>query len=317
MYHYVRPDHPDLPYFRHLHVDDFRKQLDYFQRNFYVLSLEELSHALGSGRPVPNGIVLTFDDGFKDHYRFVLPELAKRDIPGIFYVSTYPYLSGRLLDVHRIHVLIGRFGGKTIFESLTKLISDDFLSHNHVKEFHSETYRTQSNDDYTNRVKRTLNYFIDYQYRGKVIDSLMNQFFPDEQSLADDFYLRREEIKEMHEAGMLIGSHTVNHPCMSKLSVDEQRYEIFDSFRFLEGITGSINLKTFCYPYGGFHSFTKDTERLLDEVGCVFSFNVEKRDISADDLSTRRQALPRYDCNLFPDGSSRALEGPACSATVN
>src|SRR5688500_8938666 len=98
MYHYVRPDHPDLPYFRHLHVDDFRKQLDHFQRDFHVLSLEELSHALSSGRPVPNGIVLTFDDGFKDHYRFVLPELAKRDIPGIFYVSTYPYLSGRLLD---------------------------------------------------------------------------------------------------------------------------------------------------------------------------------------------------------------------------
>ena len=36
----------------------------------------------------------------------------------------------------------------------------------------------------------------------------------------------------------------------------------------------------------------------------AFSFNVEPRDISLDDLKNRKQALPRYDCNQFLYGKS-------------
>jgi hypothetical protein len=180
------------------------------------------------------------------------------------------------------------------------------LSHSHVREFHERTYRTQTNDDCTNRLKRTLNYFIDYRFRSEVIDSLMAEFFADEQRLAREYYLTEDEISEMHAGGMIFGSHTVNHPCLSKLGVAQQKAEIDESFAFLESIIGSHPPKTFCYPYGGFHSFTGETERLLAEAGCCFSFNVEPRDITTADLTNRPQALPRYDCNAFPYGCCRA-----------
>jgi len=102
----------------------------------------------------------------------------------------------------------------------------------------------------------------------------------------------------MHENGMIIGSHTVNHPCMSKLAPDDQEREIHESFALIERTLGPLALKTFCYPYGGSHSFTPATERLLQNAGCHFSFSVEYRDIVAEDLLHRRQALPRYDCNM-------------------
>jgi hypothetical protein len=41
---------------------------------------------------------------------------------------------------------------------------------------------------------------------------------------------------------------------------------------------------------------------LLKTNNCSFSFNVEPRDIDTKDLSDRQQALPRYDCNMFPHG---------------
>jgi peptidoglycan/xylan/chitin deacetylase (PgdA/CDA1 family) len=308
MYHYVREDVPTLPYFRHLHIEDFRRQLDHFAATYRFCSAEEFYQALETGVPVANTVVLTFDDGFKDHYQFVFPELRRRGIVGIFYIPTYPYRSGKLLDVHRTHMLVGRFGGQRIWEELSGLISPEMLSHEHVREFQEETYRTQTNDGYTNRVKRTLNYYIDYAHRERVIDALMLRFFPDEGTLAHEFYATPAEIAEMSEAGMIIGSHTVNHPCMSKLPPDRQRLEIVESFEFLEGITGRPKARTFCYPYGGFHSFTDDTERILDELGCAFSFNVERRDIEPRDLRHRRQALPRYDCNLFPFGTSREFQ---------
>ncbi|ETR65102.1 MAG: hypothetical protein OMM_14821, partial [Candidatus Magnetoglobus multicellularis str. Araruama] len=151
----------------------------------------------------------------------------------------------------------------------------------------------QNNDDSTNFVKRCLNYFIDYQYRENVIDKLMSIFYPNEHSIIADFYMTEPELKKMYNAGMVIGSHTVNHPVMSKLSLKDQDEEIVESFGMLESIVGKTDIKTFCYPYGGFHTFTPETEELLEKSGCHFSFNVESRDIDREDIINQRQALPR------------------------
>jgi peptidoglycan/xylan/chitin deacetylase (PgdA/CDA1 family) len=115
--------------------------------------------------------------------------------------------------------------------------------------------------------------------------------------------MTNDELVHMHNSGMLVGSHSVNHPVMSKLTLEEQETEIVSSFEMIESITGKLALKSFCYPYGGFHTFTAKTENLLEKHSCHFSVNVESRDINQNDLANRRQALPRFDCNEFPHGS--------------
>ena len=205
-------------------------------------------------------------------------------------------------------MLLGRYGGNSVAEAIRSIITEDMLSHEHVEEFHTETYTRQRNDASTNYVKRLLNYFIDYRYRTDVIDALMRTHYPEEKGLAKEFYMSKAELAQMHQSGMILGSHTVNHPVMGKLVVDEQEREIFSSFQMLESITGETDLRTFCYPYGGFHTFTRQTEQLLEKHSCLFSFNVEPRDISQDDLASRRQALPRFDCNAFPYGACRNVE---------
>ena len=69
-YHYVRPDTLGLPHFRYLHIDDFRQQLDRFVANDDLVEREVFFRALESGAAPPRGCVLTFDDGFKDHFEF-------------------------------------------------------------------------------------------------------------------------------------------------------------------------------------------------------------------------------------------------------
>jgi peptidoglycan/xylan/chitin deacetylase (PgdA/CDA1 family) len=305
MYHYVRPDDPALPYFRHLSVDNFLKQLDFFASQFRFLSKDEFLWSLKTSTPVQDGIILTFDDGFKDHYQYVLPALKKRGLWGIFYIAVAPYVTRKLIDVHRIHMLLGKYGGERILASMGPLISENILSDAYRAEFRELTYKFQNNDEYTNIVKRTLNYYISYEHRGRIIDDLMSVFFPDEKTLVENFYMTSDEIYELHKAGMIIGSHSVNHFLMSKLMINDQQKEIEASFSFLEGVIGKVDVKTFCYPYGGFYSFTDDTQRLLDQNDCLFSFNVESRDIEKNDLLEKKQVLPRYDCNLFPFGSIR------------
>jgi hypothetical protein len=79
-------------------------------------------------------------------------------------------------------------------------------------------------------------------------------------------------------------------------------------FSFLERVLG-LTVMTFCYPFVGKHALTADTVSLLEDAGALCSFDVNPRDITAVDLREGRQALPRYDCNMFPYG--RASLGPA------
>ena len=67
MYHYVRPVPTQLDYFRYLHVDDFRRQLDWFAARYSFIERDAFLRSLREGRAC-EGIVLTFDDGLSDHF---------------------------------------------------------------------------------------------------------------------------------------------------------------------------------------------------------------------------------------------------------
>ena len=304
MYHYVRPYDPKLPDLKHLHFDDFKLQLDFFESTYGFVTKEEFQNSLTTGKP-SQGVILTFDDGLSCHYDFVFKELKSRNLWGIFYVPTKVYTENKMLDVHRIHLLLGIHNGETVYQHLMKLITDDMLPDMLVNEFRELTYRHQVNDNYTNLVKRILNYYISYDFREEILDSLMSALVPEDVRKPEIFYATPVQLKEMHNSEMIIGSHTVNHPVLSKLTIDKQKAEITDSFVVLHDICGDLKMKTFCYPYGGFHSFTDDTEQILDKEQCLFSFNVEHRDITQQDLTKRKQALPRYDCNQFQFGQCR------------
>jgi len=304
MYHYVRPFNELIPNLKHLHIDDFRLQLDLFEQEYGFVSKEAFLDSLQTGN-VPQGVVLTFDDGLKCHYDFVFHELKRRGLWGIFYVPTGMYVTGKIIDVHRIHILLGVIDSERVYNRLAEIITDELLTDAGKAEFKEETYKVQQNDNYTLLVKRILNYYISYEHRERIIDELIEHFELQHFDDVASFYVNDEELKEMHDHGMIIGSHTVNHPVLSKLDASAQEREIADSFTYLENVCGRFAMKTFCYPYGGFHSFTDETEAILSGENCLFSFNVEHRDVAASDLLKRPQALPRYDCNQFEYGKCR------------
>ncbi len=304
MYHYVRPFDPIMPNLASLELDDFKRQLDYFQDSFGFVEKEEFLESFNSGK-TSEGVILTFDDGLYCHYHHVYKELKERGLWGIFYIPAFPYLKNKILDVHRTHLLLGKYSSKEVFDHLNAIVDESLFDKSKLNEFKTLTYDTQINDQYTLLVKRLLNYFIAYEHRNEVLNHLISNFFPEEESLIQDFYLKEKEMVEMHQGGMLIGSHTVNHPVMSRLSNQEQQFEINESFAHLDKVLGTLEVKTFCYPYGGGHSFTHETEQELNNFGCLFSFNVEQRDITSKDLLQRPQALPRYDCNQFKYGQIR------------
>jgi peptidoglycan/xylan/chitin deacetylase (PgdA/CDA1 family) len=62
----------------------FREQLAYIRRHYTPVSAPISSTRPGSPLP-PRPIVLSFDDGYRDHYQHVLPLLDTFSIPGVFF----------------------------------------------------------------------------------------------------------------------------------------------------------------------------------------------------------------------------------------
>jgi peptidoglycan/xylan/chitin deacetylase (PgdA/CDA1 family) len=304
MYHYVRPERAALPHFRYLPLDGFRRQLDHFAATAHIASAAEFQHALHSEQPEAGAVVLTFDDGLSDHFDYVLPELLARGLWGIFFVSTLPYAEQRVLDVHKVHLALGRAGGSAVLRELEALIGPEMLEPEYVARLEAELYRGHVEDEATARVKRLLNYYLRLEHRARLCHEVFVRTGGDEARDVAAHYASAEQLRAMRAQGLSIGAHSVSHRLLSQLNPAAQALEVHSSLASLEQILGEP-VTSFCYPYGGPHSFNADTLQLLETARVEFAFSVEPRDIEAVDLRQRRLCLPRYDCNLFPHGASR------------
>lgn len=70
-----------------------------------------------------------------------------------------------------------------------------------------------------------------------------------------------DQLRELARRGWSIGSHTLTHPELARLPVDEARHEIVDSRRVLEQELDRP-VKTFCYPFGNWDEITYELVRL-------------------------------------------------------
>ena len=75
--------------------------------------------------------------------------------------------------------------------------------------------------------------------------------------------LSRNEICELHQMGMEIGSHTQTHPRIHRLEPDVILRELRDSKAYLEDLLGE-EVPAFCYPEG---KFSRRNLALIDQAG--------------------------------------------------
>lgn len=96
MYHYVSELPPDADEIRSnltLSPLMFEQHIQYLYDNgYHTITLEMLDLALNEGYPLPeHPIILTFDDGYIDHYQTVFPLLKRFQFVGTFFL-----VSGRI-----------------------------------------------------------------------------------------------------------------------------------------------------------------------------------------------------------------------------
>ena len=93
MYHYVSTPPPGADQYRvnlSIEPDMFRQHLQYLKDNGYTtISLYDLDAALAEGTPLPDKpVILTFDDGYSDHYVTAFPLLREFGMTATFFIIT-------------------------------------------------------------------------------------------------------------------------------------------------------------------------------------------------------------------------------------
>jgi peptidoglycan/xylan/chitin deacetylase (PgdA/CDA1 family) len=300
MYHYVRPAAPGLPHFPFLHLDDFNRQLDHFGAEHGFVSRREFEQWRDGG-PAPGGVLLTFDDGLRDHVEFVLPALKARGVFGLFYIASAPARTGAFLDVHKLHLAIGRIGGAAALAWL-EANAAEILPPAREREGDPSQYGHQRADAATKFLKQHFNWRLSMTERRAALDGLLDHAFAGRPPGWKEFYLDDAGIRALVDGGMAVGPHGHAHQVLASLSPDAQRREIETSCRYTEQAGGSCNWG-YCYAYGSAAAITEETKEIVAKAGCPFAFSSTPGDIERPLTAEPRFALPRHNCNAFPHGA--------------
>jgi len=93
VYHIVRPSYPDdSAEVRAIALtpDTFDAQMAYLRESGYrIVTFTDLENYFRDKKPLPrNPIILSFDDGWKDQYKYAFPILKKHGYPATFFIFT-------------------------------------------------------------------------------------------------------------------------------------------------------------------------------------------------------------------------------------
>jgi len=308
MYHYVRPiTGSAYPGIRGLELSDFEAQLEYITRHYNVISVADLVASVTDGKPLPDApLILSFDDGYSDHYRHAFPVLKRRSLSGVFFPPACAVTERKMLDVNKVHyvlactsdvsALVGHIDAAVELargESGLASVAD------YRKKFWQGNRFDPADVIY---VKRMLQVALPEKMRARLTAELFHRHVStDEYAFADDLYLTKENLREMLANGMEIGSHGYAHHWLDSLARTQQAEDIDRSIDLLERIGVSRNGFYFCYPYG---AYTPETVDLLRTRNCAAAFTT--RVGLCNPQASAMLEIPRLDTNDLPKSANAA-----------
>ncbi len=300
MYHYVRPLATDpWPRLKALDLGRFRTQLDHLAGTGRIVGLEALlAHARAEGPPPPDeAVVLTFDDGYRDHLHYVVPELRRRGLTGVFFPPVCAASDRILLDVNKLHFILASGADPSVLLNRTEALAGEQVSGFDAGAARRTHMRRNRFDDIeTSYLKLLLQTLLPASVRTAILDRLFaDHVSTDPQGFADALYLNSDDLRRMLEMGMHIGGHGTRHLRLSWLSAPEQQQEALSSASFLRGLGVPADALSFCYPYGDHDMASREA---VAAAGFRLAFTTRPdpyRPVEDDCL-----AIPRLDTNDIP-----------------
>lgn len=266
-------------------VADFQRQMCFVCDHFTPLSLADVLKALDDGAPLPRrSLVVTFDDGHADNYTHAFPVLRSLGVPATIFLSTAyidsPYERFWFDRVAELFYYAppGRI-------ELTQLDHQALLG--------DLASRRHETGQLLRRLKREPN-----ARRLAVLGELeatLAACVPAERK-QERAAMTWEEVREMGDAGIEFGSHTVTHPILSQLDDAAIDSELTVSRERIHACTGQAAVAV-AYPVGKIGAYDQRVLRSAKNCGYRIGLSYESginRSLGPDLFELRRLAVERY-----------------------
>jgi peptidoglycan/xylan/chitin deacetylase (PgdA/CDA1 family) len=204
------------------------------QQGYHFISSDDLPNILSHPQCQRN-VVFTFDDGYLDNLVYAYPILKKHNIPFTLFITTNlaerkPIILGDLLEIlvlssKRLVVPLGEERIEFYWDSATE---------------RENVYRGL----------RSLLLGLDPGIGSAALLKLMETYHLDIYKILSEVALSWEQIKLLDNDPLVtIGSHSAQHPMLTRLTLDAARSEIVDSKNILETHLNH-DICHFSYPFG-------------------------------------------------------------------
>lgn len=304
MYHYVRElTASRYPGIKGLDALYFKQQLDFFESHGTLVSCIDVMEAFHGGEELPdNAILLTFDDGYIDHYTTVFPLLMERGITAFFSMPGKILAEEKVLDVNKIHFILA----STPVKKLLSIVYDKLDYYRGIEHQIPDNQTLFKKLGKANRfdcaevifIKRLLQVELPEKLRGRITDELFAECVGmEEGAFAKELYLSRDQVSLMKRSGMEWGIHGYDHYWMNRLEKNELARDIDKALDVFDGIVPKEDWVC-CYPYGSVSDSVIEIIKTRKAAG-GFSTIVEVADANIHDV----YSMPRFDTNDFPPKS--------------
>jgi glycosyltransferase involved in cell wall biosynthesis/peptidoglycan/xylan/chitin deacetylase (PgdA/CDA1 family) len=208
----------------------FRRQLRYVRRRYEVVPVGEALQRMAGGEvPSRPFLSITFDDGYRDNVTEALPILVQEVCRATLYPTVEAVRSGLAPWTHRLAVDLGAAAG------------------------------SRRVNEMVDRAKRLPD--ADRQRLCVEADRISGGAGRRAAAM-----LRPEDLRAWAEAGMEIGSHTVDHRILSRMNPEDRRRDLRASRAALEDLAGAAVVHL-AYPNGGSDDFDEGTKQDARDVG--------------------------------------------------
>lgn len=198
---------------------------------FNVLPLSEACTRLQRGSLPARAACVTFDDGYADNEHTALPILKRFGLPATFFVAT-GFSDGGIMFNDAVIEAVRRAPAGTL--DLSKLGLG-------IHDLGDSATRRAAFDVLLGLVK-----YRPVEERDTLVAQLTEAL---RSTLPNDLMMRPAQIKRLHDSGMEIGGHTINHPILKVLDDNQARAEIMGGKQRLEQII-EAPVMLFAYPNG-------------------------------------------------------------------
>ncbi|MGZ3872064.1 MAG: polysaccharide deacetylase family protein [Mucilaginibacter sp.] len=214
----------------------FESHLRFYKKYFNTLTLDDYYDGKFSSDQF--NICLTFDDGFANNYKYVLPLLEQYQIPATFFVTAIR-AAGYAILWNDFLALAGRYGPQKIA----------FKSEFYFKDRHRK-YTSRNGILLTDKLRLS-----GFDEKAELIEELY-PLFPFKNNKDDEDYwlqMTPEQLKALAASPFAtIGAHGYYHNDLSAIKPEEATRELSLSKRYLENITGT-SVTSLAFPYGAYN----------------------------------------------------------------